>query len=87
MQTPLLVLEAHIQAVDTNRLQQARRAELIRIARAGQSSPLSRFISSLRRVAGGTLVALGQKLQHQPENWATRELEAMNVTRTQASSS
>lgn len=87
MHTPLFHINEHINYVNTNRLQQARQAELIRIARAGQPTSIGRLISSLRRVSGRTLVAVGQKLQHQPENWASRELEALNVTRTQASSS
>lgn len=87
MQTPLFHINEHINYVNTKRLQQARQAELIRIARAGQPTPVSRFISSIRQVSGRALVAIGQKLQHQPANWAARELDAMNVTRTQASSS
>ena len=87
MHTPLFVLDAHIQAVSTNRLEQARRAELIRIARANRPSAIGRLISMLRRVSGDSLVAIGRKLQPEPESWVARELEARNVTNERAFSS
>jgi hypothetical protein len=82
MQTPLLVLDAHIQAVNTNRLQQARRAELIRLARQQRPSQITRFIASIRRTSGRSLVSLGQWLQREPVTAATRDLEALDVTST-----
>jgi hypothetical protein len=84
MQTPLLVLDAHIQAVNTNRLQQARRAELIRLARQQRPSQITRFIASMRRTSGRSLVSLGQWLQREPVTAATRDREALDVTSTKA---
>jgi hypothetical protein len=87
MYTPLYVLEAHIQAVDSKRFQQARQAELIRLARQGQQGPANRLIASIRRSSGSALVAVGQWLQRTPADRVAQELEAMSVTRSQASSS
>ena len=80
MQTPLLVLDAHIQAVNTNRLQQARLAELVRLAQPGQSTTVSRIIATIRRSTGSTLVSIGQWLQRENVTQAAREFEAMSVT-------
>jgi hypothetical protein len=82
MQTPLLVLDAHIQAVNTSRLQQARHAELMRLARQHQPSPVARFMAALRRTSGQTLISIGQWLQREPVTAAAREFEALNVTST-----
>lgn len=87
MQTPLLVLDAHIQAVNTNRLQQARLAELVRLAQQGQSTTVSRIIATIRRSTGSTLVSIGQWLQRENVTQAARELEAMSVTNKSALSS
>lgn len=83
MQTPLLVLDAHVQAVSTNRLLEARRAELLRLARQTHGSPVARLIARLRRLTGVTLVSVGQRLQES----TTPEIDAMSVTSTRASSS
>ena len=87
MYTPLYVLEAHIDAVDTKRFQQARQAELIRLARHGQQGLLDRMMTSFRQSSGSTLVSVGQWLQRTPADRMAQELEAMGVTRSQASSS
>jgi 5-enolpyruvylshikimate-3-phosphate synthase len=87
MYTPLYVLEAHIDAVDTKRFQQARQAELMRLARQGQQGPVNRFIAAIRRSSGSALVSVGQWLQQTPADRVAQELEAMGVTRTQATSS
>lgn len=82
MQTPLLVLDAHVQAVNTNRLQEARRAELIRLSRQQQPSQVMRLISTLRQTSGQALVSFGTWLQREPVNAAAREFDARNVTST-----
>ena len=87
MYTPLLVLDEHVRAVNTNRLQQARHAELLRLAQQGRQGPMNRFTANLRRSSGKMLVSAGQWLQRTPADRVARELEAMNVTTTQASSS
>jgi hypothetical protein len=87
MYTPLYVLDAHIEAVNTKRLQQVRQAELMRLARQGQQGLLQRIIARLRRSSGTTLVSVGQWLQRTPADRVAQELEAMGVTRSQASSS
>lgn len=87
MYTPLMVLDAHVQAVHTNRLQEARQAELLRLARQGQQGLVARFFATLRRTSGKTLVSVGHWLQRTPADRVAQELEAMSVTRSQASSS
>ena len=86
MYTPLYVVDAHIQDVNTNRLQQARRAELTRPEQQGQRAPIGRYIAGLRQVSGHRLVSVGQWLQRPPAGRVAHELEAMSVTRSQASS-
>lgn len=66
MHTPLLVLDAHIQAVHTNRLQEARLAELARLARQNQAGTATRLIAVIRQITGGALVTAGQWLRREP---------------------
>lgn len=88
MNQSLFIMDAHVQAVHSKRLQQARLAEQIRLARGQQPSRFSRIVTSFRQSTGGTLIALGQRLQrgHRFAH-AARELEAMRVTRERAISS
>jgi hypothetical protein len=82
MQSHIHVLDAHVQAVTTRRLLEARRAELIRLARQQRPSQLIRFIASIRRTSGRSLVSLGHWLQREPVTAATRDLETLDVTST-----
>lgn len=66
MHHPMLVLDSHVQAVTTNRLQKARMAEQIRLATAGQPGLVSRAVTSVRRVVGEALIGLGTRLHQEP---------------------
>jgi hypothetical protein len=84
MQSHIHVLDAHVQAVTTRRLLEARRAELIRLAGLRPENMLARLVSRIRTATGRALVSTGQWLQREP---VASELEAMNVTSTTMSRS
>lgn len=67
MQSTLHTLEAHVLAVNTNRLQDALRAEQIRLATMNEPRGISRTISNVRVATGMALVALGERLRSQPK--------------------
>lgn len=87
MHTPIHVLDAHVQAVNTNRLNDARRAEMIRLAKGQQPTAMRRFIATCRQATGGTLISLGQWLQREHAAKAVREIDAMRARHTQTMSS
>lgn len=87
MHTPIHVLDAHVQAINTNRLHQARRAEALRLARGHQPTAMRRFITTFRKATGSTLISLGQWLQREHAAQAAREREATRARRTQTAAS
>lgn len=84
MQAPLIVLDAHIQAVNTNRLQQARHAKLVRLARQDQPTVITRVIAAFRRTSGRTLVSIGQRLQNVPATDTIGAIDAMSATQSRS---
>jgi hypothetical protein len=82
MQSHIHVLDAHVQAVTTRRLLEARRAEMIRLAGLRPGNMLTRLVSRIRTATGRALVSTGQRLQREPVTAATRDLEALDVTST-----
>jgi hypothetical protein len=65
VQTSLHTLEAHVQAVNTNRLREALIAEQMRIANAERPHGLGKLIQVIRASMGGALITLGEKLSKQ----------------------
>lgn len=84
MHHSMLVLDSHVQAVTTNRLQRARMAEQIRLATAGKPGLVSRAVTSVRRVVGEALIGLGTRLHQEP---VTRGIDTMPVTPSRSISS
>lgn len=87
MHHPMLVLDAHVQAVTTNRMQQALLARQIRQATAGQAGPLSVAITNIRRAAGRSLIALGTRLHQESPRRAAAGMERLAVTPSRGISS
>jgi hypothetical protein len=61
----LHTLEAHVQAVSTNRLRQALLAEQMRIANVQQPRSVGRIILALRASTGSWLITIGEKMSQQ----------------------
>lgn len=87
MQHPMLVLESHVQAVTTKRLQQALMAEQIRLATAGQPGPVAVMVTNVRRVAGEALIALGTRLHQESRRQDAGDIEHLDVTPSRSISS
>lgn len=80
MHHPMLVLDSHVQAVTTTRLQQALLARQIHLATAGQAGPLALAITNIRRAAGEALIAIGTRLRPGLTRPAATEIEGIAVT-------
>jgi len=61
--TSLANIEAHLQYVTTKELENARRAELLKIAKANRPGPISTVIANVRLSVGTMLVTIGERLQ------------------------
>lgn len=65
MHSPIVMHDDHVRAKNDLRLQQAMMHRLVRLARAGQPSGISRIIANVRAMAATRLITLGHRLQAQ----------------------
>jgi len=66
MHSQFHVLEEHVRAVNTRRLQEALAAEQLRLARRNQPERHNRLFASLRAFTGTLLVRAGERMIGQP---------------------
>jgi len=73
--TSLANIEAHLQYVTTKELENARRAEVMRIVRANRPGAVSTTIARVRLAIGTMLVTYGERLQARQDAIAAKELQ------------